>query len=435
MGKIYGIDLGTTNSLIGYRESFLSDLIPSIVTIDAKKAGESERNNHEAVRSFKVDMNLSFEGTMAIVASRYVLEELCRQVKDDTPTDVVISVPAYFKDTQRQATQKAAEMCGLSVHALINEPTAAAMYLCRNSKKLMVVFDLGGGTFDVSVVDSRFGNYDVQATDGLLVGGDDFDNAIFRHIVKGSGIKLHHLDRQQVLQLQLLCTSSKIQMQKLRQDFMIDLSAWGAGAFMFTEEAYIALMKLTFARTISKTRDVIAATIPMGEVFEIALVGGSTRCPYLRDWIAREIGVVPIALTYDPDKVVAQGAAYYAELLEEGRIEQMVSDVTHALSIGLSDGTVRTVISSNSKLPAHESTVATNDRDATQLQLNIYQGDSKLAAKNELIGTLIYKYGELRNAYDGTVFITISVDMSGMVSVLCQEPAGASMFVQLERPE
>ena len=118
---------------------------------------------------------MSVEGTKSVVASRYVLEELKRKAGGSCVKQVVISVPAYFSDNQRQATIKAANLAGLEVVSLINEPTAAAMYISKNHNALSLVYDLGGGTFDVSVIDSRFGNYDVQATDGKIVGGDNLD--------------------------------------------------------------------------------------------------------------------------------------------------------------------------------------------------------------------------------------------------------------------
>ena len=434
MRDIYGIDLGTTNSLIGLRDEYLSDLVPSVVDLETKKAGESVKDDVNASRSFKVDMSMAIEGQTSIVSSRYVLEELRRQAGGSRVKDVVISVPAYFKDSQRQATQKAAELAGLNVLALINEPTAAAMYISRTRKQLSVVYDLGGGTFDVSIIDSRFGNYDVQSTDGIIVGGDDFDLMIFRNICKESGIKLHHMSKAETMSLKLFCTKLKIRMQKERKDITVDLSAYGGPSdFVFKEQTYIALMKMTFSETITKTRNVIGEAIPYGEAYDIVLVGGSTRCPYLREWLTKELGQAPVELFYDPDRVVAQGAALYADLIAKGEEDIMVSDVTCALSIGTSDGTVRNVIPKNSKVPYTNSIMIFNDRESDKIRVDVYQGDSILASQNEKIGTVVYDFGEIRQQYEGSVEITMAVDKSGIITFTCQELLKEPLVVVLER--
>lgn len=434
MKDIYGIDLGTTNSLIGKGDKLLSGLVPSIVDLETGCAGEAERDNKDAKRSFKVNMSMSIEGELSIAASRYVLEELRHQAGGVKVKNVVISVPAYFKDTQRQATVKAAQLAGLNVVALINEPTAAAMYVSKDRKNLSVIFDLGGGTFDVSVIDSRFGNYDVQASDGLILGGDDFDSAIFRNLCKEAGLAVHHMSKQQVFELKQFCTKLKIQMQKERKDIVCDLSKWdGPTNHVFTESNYITLMKLVYAPALEKTVDVINESIPPMEDYSIILVGGSTRCPYLREWIEDELKKKPEDLFYDPDKVVAQGAALYAELIENGEAEVMVSDVTSALSIGLSDGTVRVIIDKNSKIPISNSTVVYNNVDSDKLTVNIYQGDSMLVSGNECIGTVVYDYGEVKKAMEGVVFIDMMIDSSGVITFSCKEMLKEPVVVTLER--
>ena len=174
MSKIYGIDLGTTNSLLGLGDRLLTGLVPSVVNLQTGKAGKDVLEDMSAARSFKCDISMSKEGQLSVSASSRVLRQLVKESGEDVQ-DVVISVPAYFSDNQRHATIKAAELAGLSVVGLINEPTAAAIYASKSRKALSLVYDLGGGTFDVSVVDSRFGDYDVQATDGCILGGDNFD--------------------------------------------------------------------------------------------------------------------------------------------------------------------------------------------------------------------------------------------------------------------
>ena len=163
---IYGIDLGTTNSLLGVGDKLLTGLVPSVADIDAKTAGAVNLSNPNAVRSFKVDISMGLEGLQSIVASTEVLKQLKREAGLKGTIQAVITVPADFDDSQRRATVEAAKHADIEVVSLVNEPTAAAMYITQGKKEVAVVFDLGGGTFDVSVIDSRFGNFDVQYSAG-----------------------------------------------------------------------------------------------------------------------------------------------------------------------------------------------------------------------------------------------------------------------------
>ena len=432
MDKIYGIDLGTTFSLIGYSDEYLSELTPSVADIQKRIAGEALRNDDNATRSFKINISLGAEGSISIAASRLVLEELKRQAGEDVKK-VVITVPAYFSDNQRQATVKAANLAGLEVVTLINEPTAAAIYLSKGKQALSVIYDLGGGTFDVSVIDSRFDNYDVQASDGCVVGGDNLDNAILRHLMKEADLKRHNLTQEEYNSLARLATKSKIRLQKAKGDIEVDLTPYGRGIITLREEVYKELMKLTFADTILKTRRVIQQSIPSGEMYNIILVGGSTRCPYLREWLAEEFGQEPEPLTYDPDRVVAQGAAAYAHMLMTGEAEEIVSDVTKALSIGMDDGSARHIISENSKVPIEETTFIYNNNKSQFLRVNLYQGNSLIAANNELIGTLVYDYGKIMEPTEGEVIVTVTVEHDGIIHFSCKQLLGESVEVTLDR--
>lgn len=248
----YGIDLGTTNSLIGLHETgYLSEIVPSCTNLETGETGASMYENMDATRSFKVDMSMGIEGNTPRVASTNVLKELVKQVKNDVVKDVVISVPAYFSDNQRSATMTAAKAAGLNVHALVNEPTAAAMYIADQKQGLYVVYDLGGGTFDCSIIDSRFGAFDVQATDGRKIGGDNFDANIMRHFIKEGKIPIHKLTPKSRMELQHFATKKKIEMQQRKEAFPIDLSKWGGLEISFTTENYVSIMKLTFSETIN----------------------------------------------------------------------------------------------------------------------------------------------------------------------------------------
>lgn len=432
MSKIYGIDLGTTNSLLGCGDELLTGLVPSVVNLHTGAAGKDVLEDMSASRSFKCDISLSKEGQLSVSASSRVLRQLVKESGADVRR-VVISVPAYFSDNQRQATIKAAQLAGLEVVGLINEPTAAAIYASKNRKALSLVYDLGGGTFDVSVVDSRFGDYDVQATDGCILGGDNFDANIRRWVIKQGAIKVHHLSQEDLTRLKWDCSKLKIRVQQSRHDEELDLSSYGAGRVCMTPQIYTEIMKLTFSETIIKAKKVLGEAVPVGEPYDLVMVGGSTRCPFLREWLAKEMGQTPVEMFYDPDKVVAQGASLYAQMLNDGTAHVQVSDVTKALSIEMADGSARVLIPRNSKIPVQETTVVYNSVASDKLQLNLYQGDSLLASQNELIGQLLYAYGGILPAGEGEVIVGITVEVDGTIHFSCKELLKAPVEVVLDR--
>ena len=435
---VFGIDLGTTNSLIGLESTgYLSELVPSCVDIETGKAGAEMFNNMSAVRSYKINMSMGVEGTVPRTASSYVLKELTRIAKRDTGIDVkdvVISVPAYFSDSQRSATLAAAEIAGLNVKSLVNEPTAAAMYIAKSKKGLFVVYDLGGGTFDCSIIDSRFGTYDVQATSGRSEGGDNFDKCIMQNFIKEGNIPFSGMKTAvSRAALQHFASKLKIKMQKEQKPIYVDLTPWSGGTFYFTPETYKALMKMTFSKTIECMQKLIKQWIPENELFEILLVGGSTHCPYLREWIEESTGRPTAPLTYDPDRVVAQGAALYASIVEEGTVGHKVSDVTKQLSIGLFDGTVSTLVEANSKIPLSVEKVFSNPVPATSLILDLYQGESMFTKDNECIGKLVWEYDEPKDTNEGQVIVTISIDESGVITFSANELLKPARVVVLDR--
>lgn len=432
--NIYGIDLGTTNSLIGlHKENFLSDIVPSCVDEKTGRAGADYFEDMTADRSFKIDMSMGVEGDMPRRASACVLRELVNQVKSEKVTDVVISVPAYFSDNQRTATIAAAEAAGLTVHSLVNEPTAAAMYIANRKQGLYVIYDLGGGTFDCSIIDSRFGAFDVQATDGCKIGGDNFDMNIMRHFMKEGHVPIHKLDALKRMSLQHFASKKKIELQKQRTNIIVDLTPWGGSPISFTVENYKAIMKTTFADTMTCMKKLLHAWIPSTEQYQILLVGGSTHCPYLREWIEEETSRTLEKLTYDPDRVVAQGASLYADLVERGEVHMSVSDVTKQLGIGLYDGTIEVLVPANSKIPLSMQKLLTNKIPASKLTLNLYQGTSLFTKDNEMIGELLYDYGGVRDAMEGQVIVTISIDGSGIIKLSAKELLGKEQSIELIR--
>lgn len=432
MEKIYGIDLGTTNSLLALNGELLTDLVPSVVDVISLEAGASVLENMNATRSFKCDISLALEGQLSVFASSRVLDQLVKESRASVHK-VVISVPAYFSDNQRQATIQAAKTVGLEVAGLINEPTAAAIYVSKGRKSMSLVFDLGGGTFDVSVIDSRFGDYDVQATDGCVLGGDDLDRNILKWAIKEAGLRLHRLRQTDLTRIKWECAKLKLRLQRSRKAETLDLTAYGAGQVLLTPETYKEIMKLTFSSTILKAKSVLGKVRRGGEIYDLVLVGGSTRCPYLQEWIAQEMGQQPVPLFYDPDRVVAQGASLYAQMLADGTAGEQVSDVTKALAIEMADGCVSKIIEANSKIPVTETQVFYNSITADALRVKLYQGDALIAADNELIGELVYSYGRIVPAGEGMVTVEITIEADGTIHFSCKELLKPPVEVVLDR--
>lgn len=437
--KIYGIDLGTTNSMIGLGDTIISEMVPSIASMETGKAGESLREDYNATRSFKINMSMGVEGNLSVSASALVLKELVRQAKekDHDVKSTVITVPAYFSDNQRQATIKAAKSIGLDVKGLLNEPTAAAMVYSKNQMSLIVVYDLGGGTFDVSIIDSRFGNFDVQATEGLTIGGDNLDKALQKHVLKAAKFKIHKMSASDMSHLKDKCEKAKIAIHKTKQAVTIDLrefsNATTVEEYVLEIPVYVDIMKIVFGPTITKLKQVIAESIQYGDTFKLVLVGGSTHDPFLQEWIANTIGQDPEPLTYNPDKIVAEGACLYASLLESGEAEFVVSDVTKTLGVILNDGTVQVIIPKNSKIPISNSKMMTNSSESYGLELELCQGDSIIASNNEFIGKMRYEFGELKRPNESNVKVTVEVDHNGIITLRAKELLKPEQTITIDR--
>lgn len=434
---IFGIDLGTTNSLIGlHSKKYLSDIVPSCVILETGEVGTEVFEDMHAARSFKVDMSMGTEGIVPRSASSAVLRELARKAEKDTGIkveDVVISVPAYFGDSQRTATITAAESVGLKVKALVNEPTAAAIYITEEMKGLYVIYDLGGGTFDCSIIDSRFGFYDVQATSGNKIGGDTFDKAIVKNFIKEGSIPIHHLDKLDMLELKHFASKMKVKMQKVMAPFTVDLTKWGGKEYTFTPKVYDTLMRMTFGETINCMKKLVNKWIPENEMFSVLLVGGSTHCPFLQKYIEESVNMKPAPLSYDPDRVVAQGAALYADIFENGCIHTEISDVTKALGVGLFDGTVSNIVPANSKIPLTLEKVFSNPDFTQSLIVDLYQGDALLRKDNEHLGQLVWTYDQPKQAHEGQVIVKISIDINGVITFSVNELLKPPKVVVLNR--
>ena len=426
MGRICGIDLGTTNSLIGHGDELYSGLVSSSVNVRTKSQTGRDEVSDDVVSSYKVNMTIGKSGELPIACSSVILRDLCDKATRATGEyieDIVVSVPAKFSHTQRQAVWKAAEDAGLIMHGLINEPTAAAIYVCRDVKDLVVVYDLGGGTFDVTILDSRAGNYFVVATDGDgHLAGDNFDMALAEAAMSELKVKMRYRSKQNIKQLCSKVRRAKESIQKTGVNTYVDMSDFGCSTdWALTLEKYTTIMKQVFQSTITLTNQIVQVNLMDCEKPKLVFVGGYTACPYLRQWVCEETGLEAIPCDEQPDYIVAKGVALYAKMIEDGTAEKEVDDVTKCLCIENNLGMAEVVIEKNTIIPTTEVKTFDNTETTRYLNINLYQGDSLFCKDNDYIGTMVYDYGEVREAHDGIVEIEITVDHNGRVSLTCTD--------------
>lgn len=418
----YGIDLGTTNSLIGSGEKLYSGLVSSSVDVAEKKQVSRDTVGDSIVSSYKVNMTTGNEGQLSVECSSVILRDLADRASKESGEevkDVVISVPAKFTHTQRQAVCNAATKANLNPVGLINEPTAAAIWVCRNVKDLVAVYDLGGGTFDVSIVDTRAGSYFVVASEGLILAGDDFDKAIVDDIYDTCKVKLRY--RGKVLKKKLLAEARKAKeaMQKNGCDYKIPLDEYGLPGqdYVFTLDTYKVLMKSTFAKTIALTNHLVECYWGTSDAPKIVFVGGSTACPYLKEWVCQSTGLKEVKCDDQPDYIVAKGVALYAEMLFNGTAEREVDDITKRLCIEDELGMSITIVEKNSIIPTSATISVSNNQRSKTLELNLYQGDALVCRENDYIGTLVYEYDEVKEAGQGFVEVEVTINRDGIISL------------------
>lgn len=422
---VYGIDLGTTNSLIGSGDEMFTSMVSSKVDIVHKKQVERNIVSDDVVASYKTDMSMGDSGKEAIICSSVILKDLADRVQRQTGNkveDVVVSVPAYFSTSQREAVKKASELAGLNLKCIINEPTAAALCVCKDLKDLIIVYDLGGGTFDISIVDARTGNYSVVATDGEVLGGDDLDWALVDDVIKEAKIPIRYRNNTNKKMLKNKVCQAKEELQQLHSDVYIDLIDYGAiEDYVLTVDKYKKIVKDVFYETVVRTMHLISTNLPTSESPKLIFVGGSTNCPYLKQMVKDSLGLEEITSEYIPDLIVAKGVAMYAKMYEDGIAFDIVDDVTKRLCIEDSEGKTITIIDANTMLPAKGSIVCTNSTRDSELRLKLYQGDSFIASKNAYVGTLVYKYGRVVDVDSGMVEVVAEVTRDGIVKLSAQE--------------
>jgi Fe-S protein assembly chaperone HscA len=358
--------------------------------------------------------------------SALILQEVRRRAGN--PAKAVITVPAYFDDTQRQATRDAGRIAGLDVLRIVNEPTAAALAYGLDSKRsgTIAVYDLGGGTFDCSILSIRDGVFKVLSTNGdTHLGGDDFDQALMGVVAADLGVDLARRDPELLQNLRDQAERIKIALSAAEQaEFMLELPARNLSyRRTFTRPDLEALLQPFIDRSLDRCRSALRdAEVQVQDIEEVVLVGGSTRIPYVRRRVEEFFRRKPHT-ELNPDEVVAMGAAVQADILTGGRRHMLLLDVI-PLSLGIETlgGAVSKLIYRNSTIPAQATERFTTFVDnQTGVDINIYQGERELAKDCRSLGRFRLSGIPPMPAQMAQVDVTFLVDANGLLTVTAKE--------------
>jgi len=461
MGRVVGIDLGTTNSVLSILEGGEPRVVnnaegnrttPSVVAfakngevlVGDQAKRQAITNPDRTVRSVKRQMGTDW--SIEVDGKKYTAQEISARIlmklkRDaeaflgETVTQAVITVPAYFGDAQRQATKEAGQIAGLEVLRIVNEPTAASLAygMDKNNDQLILVFDLGGGTFDVSVLEIGEGVFEVKSTHGdTTLGGDDWDQRVIDWLVTGfkneHGVDLAK-DPMAVTRLKEAAEKAKIELSSV-QGTEINLPFITATA----DGPIHLLRKLTRAEFEQMTEDLVTRTrspfeqaikdagITVDKIDHVILVGGSTRMPAVQTLVTQLAGKEPHK-GVNPDEVVALGAAVQAGVLKGDVSGILLLDVT-PLTLGVeTEGAVLTkMIERNTTIPTRRSEIFTTAADnMTEVPIHVLQGERTMAADNKSLGRFTLTGIPMAPRGVPQIEVTFDIDANGIVNVSAKD--------------
>ena len=456
MGKAVGIDLGTTNSVVAILEGGEPAVVanaegnrttPSIVAFKGEEVlvGELAKrqaitNPDNTIRSIKREIGTSwkqkFEGneyTPQEISAR-ILQKLKRDAEaylGEDVTEAVITVPAYFNDAERQATKEAGKIAGLNVLRIINEPTAASLaYGLENSEdQKILVYDLGGGTFDVSVLEISEGVFEVKSTAGdSKLGGDDWDQKVMDWLVEkfksSTGIDISS-DKMAMQRIKEGAEKAKIELSSTSETEinLPFITANDAGPQHLLEKLSRSEFEKITSDLVDRTKDPVNkavddAGLSFTDINHIILVGGSTRIPSIQALVKTMTGKDPHK-GVNPDEVVASGAAIQAGVLKGDVKDVLLLDVTPlTLGVETKGGIVAKMIERNTTIPTKRSETFTTAEDGqTEVEIHVLQGEREMASGNKSLGK--FKLTEIPSAKQGTpqIEVTFDIDANGIVNV------------------